>query len=795
MKRLNFALISIATLSNMAIAEDLYDKSLDELLNLEMEPRVEIGSREGARDLSDSEVPIDVITAKEIEKSGYKDLSKILQKYIPSFNYPMPSIVDGTDHIKPFTLRGLSPDQVLVLINGKRLHISSLLHVNATIGRGSGSVDLNTIPLNSIERIEILRDGAAAQYGSDAIAGVINIILKGYGYKSEFSGTTGETIEKDGKLYQSDLFYSVPLKYDGFINVTLEARDKNPTNRAGVDARQMYPEGDIKNEATPKVRMIVGESDTQDLLMSLNIKAPNESGDIHYLRGILSKRESKAAAYFRRPVDERNNPEIYPDGFLPFILGNVFDYSLTVGMSGFTYNNIEWDLSNTIGYNELKYYVENSLNQSLGINSPKSFYSGELNFLQNSLNLDLSKRVDKLNIAGGFEVRYENFGIEKGENASFIKGDYGNIAGAQSFPGFRDENEVSKSRQNYASYIDLKYPLSEKLLLNGATRYEYYTDFGSTLNGKVALSHKTTDNLLLRGSISTGFRAPSLSQIHYSATVTNFIADSFFETGSFSVEHPLAKLLGAKDLKPEKSEHFTTGFVYRPLPNLSLTLDYFYAKIDDRIIYSENIDSSVSDKAKEIFQTNSIGKTRFFTNAISTKLNGVDLRADYNYVFKDYSKLSLGVWFNYAKNDILSVNTPPEVLGVNGKDIIIGNYTRQTIENGQPKDNLKILTNYEIDKLNIALNFSRYGTFQDSFETNKNVKFGAKWVSDLDVSYQINKNLNVAIGAENLFDVYPDKWGDRNSLIYGSNAIVPYSFYSPFGFSGAFYYLRVKMPF
>lgn len=796
MKKLNFIILSLATISNLTLANDeLYDKSLDELLNLEMEERVEIGSREGARDLSDSEVPIDVISSKEIEKSGYKELSKVLQKYIPSFNFPRPSITDGSDHVQPFTLRGLSPDQVLVLINGKRVHSTALMHINGSIGRGSSGVDLNNIPISMIERIEILRDGAAAQYGSDAIAGVINIVLKGGGYQNSFSTTAGVTKEDDGEFYQSGLFYSYPLKYDGFFNISLEARDRASTNRAGVDKREQYPAGDIKNELAPQVNMNYGEADTKDYTLAVNIKAPSESGNIYYLRGLLNKRDSSASAYIRRAVDNRNNIEIYPDGFLPKIAPNINDYSLSGGIKGYTLSDIEWDLSNTIGYNEMKYYVKNSLNNSLGLQSPTSFYAGELNYLQNSLNLDLSKKIDKLNIAGGFEVRYENFEVGSGEEASYIRGDYSDIAGSQGFPGFRKENEVSKSRSNYASYLDLKYQMSEKFLINGATRFEYYTDFGSTLDAKIALSHKTTDTILLRGSASTGFRAPSLSQSHFSATTTNFVGNTLYETGTFGVEHPLAKILGAKDLTSEESKHFTLGFVYRPKLNFTFTMDYFYTRIDDRIILSENIDSAISNEVKAIFESYKIGKARFFTNAISTELNGIDLRLNYNYEFENNSKLNLGLWFNYAKNEILSVNNPPKILGANGDNIVIGYPTRVSVEEGQPKSSLKILTNYETNKWNIGVTVSRYGSFKDTFETSKVYNFGAKWVSDLDISYQISDKFTIAIGAENLFDVYPDKWGDTGSDIFGTGSILEYSKYSPFGFNGAFYYLRAKVTF
>ncbi len=781
MKVLNISIITVILLTNSIANDLLSDKSLEELLNIEAEAKVEIGSRSGNRDITLAEVPIDVITSKELQRAGFKDLNRILQKYVAGFNAPRPAVNDGSDHLNPFTLRGLNPDQVLVLINGKRVHTTALMHINGTIGRGASGVDLSKIPISAIDKIEILRDGAAAQYGSDAIAGVINIILKGYGHQSKFSATSGISKEGDGEFYQSDMFYITNLKYDGFISIFGDIKDKNPTNRAGVDKRY----------EVPIVSMKQGEPDVKDFSVGVNIKAPQESGNIYYLRTIINKKDSANTAYIRRDVDERNNIEIYPNGFLPVINPKIFDNMVTFGVSGVTNSNIEWDISNNFGYNQMKYFIKNSLNHSLGLESPKSFFAGELDYLQNSLNLDLLKKIDKLNIAGGFEFRYENFKIKSGEEASYIVGDYSKIGGSQGFYGFRNDNATNEDRQNYASYLDLKYQMTEKFLINGAMRYEYYSDFKDTLDAKVALSHKTTNSLMLRASLSSGFRAPSLSQNYFNATATNFFTDDnkLYESGTLRVNDELAKALGAKDLKPEESLHSTLGFVYKPISNLSFMADYFQAKIDDRIILSEEID------VDKVLENAKIKSARFFTNAISTELYGVDLKLNYNYEFEDKSKLTLGAWFNYAKNEITSINDNLQILGEDAKDIIIGNNTKTAIEVGQPKDSIKLLSNYEIDKFNFALNVSRYGSFQDNFTTPTIYKFNPKWVSDFDISYSYDKNINFGIGAENIFDVYPDKFPKTDNPFYGDGSIFQYSNYSPFGFSGALYYVRLEITF
>ncbi|MBT8343418.1 MAG: TonB-dependent receptor plug domain-containing protein, partial [Sulfurovum sp.] len=371
-------------------SEKLYTQSFSELLNTTTEQKAAVGSRSGSRDVLISDVPIDIVTSEQLAASGFMSLPEVLQKYIPGFNYPRPSITDGTDHSKPFTLRGMNPDQVLVLINGKRLHQSSLLNVNSSIGRGTSSVDLSTIPIASIQRVEVLRDGAASQYGSDAIAGVINIILKGYGLENQLSVTYGKMKAGDGATKDISLFYSIPLEYDGFFNITAEYRDKEQTNRAGADKRDQYTDGDPRNNLEDPVNLHYGNPDAKDLLLALNSEIVSDSGGIYYLHGIYNNRKSEAGAYVRRPVDTRNNTTIYPDGFLPLITPKIEDYSLSVGFKDVVANDINYDLSYTHGHNDYHFYVKNTLNHSLGDTSPTSFDSGGTSSTQNVINLDIS---------------------------------------------------------------------------------------------------------------------------------------------------------------------------------------------------------------------------------------------------------------------------------------------------------------------------------------------------------------------------------------------------------------------
>jgi iron complex outermembrane receptor protein len=371
-------LIQCLVMTELIAKEKTNDLTLEALLDIETDALANVGSRGEAIDSLEAKVPVDIITSEQIEHTGYTELSKVLQRFIPGFNFPRPSIKDGSDHIRPFTLRGMAPDQVLVLVNGKRFHSSTLLHVNGTIGRGSTGVDLNTIPLHSIERVEVLRDGAAAQYGSDAIAGIINIILKSGGEERRLTTTIGQTYEGDGELYQTDLHYGITLPLDGFVNMTAEFRDRNPTNRAIIDTRQQYFEGDFRNNNPATQNNRRGDPDTQDFLLALNAELPLSDEIIFYLHGATNYRESEAGAFFRRPLDNRNVRGIYPDGFLPLIAPEIFNYSATFGAKGETYSNFNWDFSHTVGGSYIDYYVKNSLNASLGTHSPTSFDAGGL---------------------------------------------------------------------------------------------------------------------------------------------------------------------------------------------------------------------------------------------------------------------------------------------------------------------------------------------------------------------------------------------------------------------------------
>ncbi len=760
-------------------ANDYYRRPLDELLRVETAVKAEVGSRTGAREALESEVPIDVITAAQLESSGFTELSKALMKLVPGFNSPRPTGHDGTDHVPPFTLRGLNPDQVLVLVNGKRLHQSSLLNVNISVGRGTSGVDINTIPLRSIERIEVLRDGAAAQYGSDAIAGIINIILKGYGHDSRASVSVGRTGQGDGIVRQADLFYSLPLQNDGFVNLTAETRDRGRTNRAGPDPR-------LGNS----INHLIGETRAQDGQLALNAEVPSDALTL-YAHGSLDRRNSSAGALYRLPTEARNNPVLYPNGFLPMIEPTISDYSLSVGARGVSFDNLRWDLSLTRGSNNYHFYVSNTHNDSLGNNSPTSFDSGATSYTQDILNLDLVKKFGALHLAGGAELRHENYQISRGEEASYMTGTFSTIAGAQGFPGFRPENEVSAPRSNRALYLDARYDVSRALSLEGAARYENYSDFGATLDKKLALAYRPHEDVLLRASASTGFRAPSLSQANYTSTVSTLSStdSTFRQAGTFAVNHPVSIALGSQPLRPEKSQHQTMGMVYQPTSDFSVSLDYFAADIDDRIMLTGNIIDTVSAQAKAVLQKYGVQSARYFTNAIATETRGLDVRLNYKHVFKDHSKLKLVASYHRDQTTITDVYPLASILGNQINTAVLNDTTQSFIETAQPADGYKLWTQYESGPWRSTLNLNRVGSYYYFNGTH----FGAKTTTDLDLALRLSKSVELAVGGNNVFGVLPDKFLESSNLFVSGGGIIQYAPISPFGYNGAFYYIRLNL--
>ncbi len=787
------------------------------------------GTRATDRTVLEAPVPIDVLSAAEIRETGHTETSQVIQMLAPSINFPRPSVNDGTDHIRPATLRGLGPDQTLILVNGKRRHTTSLVHVNQSVGRGSTSVDLNAIPVSSIERIEILRDGAAAQYGSDAIAGVINIILKsdvrtsvsasvGRTF-SNFEALTGEASYDDGRLFQIDGNLGRALGRGGFVHLSGEFRDRGRTNRTRVDVSTQCIAGDSRCTNVPATadrfdenlrQSWSGDSESRDFGFFLNSELPLESGIRLYGFGGFGVRDGLAAGFFRRSLDDRTVRSIYPNGFLPLIGSDIRDASAAIGARG-TMREWNWDLSGVYGGNSFAFDIQQTANTSLGASSPTQFDAGKLGLSQIVGNLDVSRLfpaspVGALNVAVGAEARRDGYSIERGDEGSFAVGTATILDGpnagrpappfSQVFPGFRPVDETDASRTNVGAYVDLEATPSSQLLLAAAGRVENYSDFGSTADGKFAARINLVKGFAVRGAVQTGFRAPSLGQSNFSSVATNFVnvggVNTPFEIRTFAVGSDGATLLGAKELKPEQSVNLSAGVTARISNSLSLSADYYDVKIDDRIVLSGNfIDVSV----RQLLANNGIpgvSGARYFTNAIDTHTKGFDVVLNYGLQLGDAGLLRFTGGYNQNETEVTRVSaTPPQLAAVS--TALFDRVQRALFEKGQPKNSIRLTLNHVFRNLTTNIHASRFGkftVFQAATTGAQDQTFGEQWVADVAVGYKL-AGVNFTVGANNVLDSYPDTLIAANQ----TRGIYLFSGQSPAGFNGRYGYVRAAVDF
>lgn len=797
---------------------------------IKLEAFVSTGSRFNDRTVIDSPVPIDIVTNLEIRAGGYTEANQILQALAPSFNFPRPSVTDGSDHIRPATLRGLAPDQVLVLVNGKRRHSSALVNINGSIGRGSVSVDLNALPATSIGSIEVLRDGAAAQYGSDAIAGVINVSLrKDLGY--ELTGTAGKSYAGDGGVIEGAFDGGSKLGDAGFLHASTYFRHRQHTNRTGRDIRQQYF---ITRNGAPAIASVFsgtnntpiyqatdvldpreatidrhnaqqGDSDSKEGGIMLNGSLPLANGVEAYGFAGYTRRDGRSAANFRVALNDNNVRAIFPNGFLPFIEAKITDASATGGLKGRA-GDWAYDVSETWGGNKLRYDVDHTVNATLGTASPTHFYAGQLSFQQSVTNLDLTRNFDiggrsPLKTAIGGEYRWENFRIRAGEPDSYRNGGVlildgpkaglpaSTTPGAQGFPGYQPADQSNPTRHSEAAYVDFENQVTDRLLLSAAARFEDYNDFGSTVTGKLAARFEFVKGFALRGSVSNGFRAPSLAQSYFSSTATNFIGGVPFEIRTFPVTSGVAKALGAQSLKPEKSDNSSIGFTGQLTDSFTASVDFYQIKIRDRIAYSSNFNDVGTRNFLATQGFGSVGGVRFFTNAVDSRTRGVDFTSRYGLKFLNGSKLTLTGSFNISQQKLTRVAGTPAQLAAVSTIPLIDRIEVYRYERGQPKNNINLSANYDIGAWSFLAREVRYGpvtTVASITDFTRDQVFSEKWVLDLDVGYRFSKNLRVNVGANNALNVKPD-------LIIAPNnpsGFAKYSGFSPFGFNGGFYFVR-----
>ena len=788
--------------------------SHDFALALTFSEEITVGSRAVGTE-AEGAVPVDIITARQIEATGASETMTVIQRLSPSFNFPRTTIADGSASVRPASLRGLGPDQVLVLINGKRRHTTALVHVNGTMGRGSTGADLNAIPVSAIERIEILRDGAAAQYGSDAIAGVINIVLKSgagparLGLKGGTTATdqgVGEDTTWDGEQFDGALDKGFKLG-SGWAFVTGEYRNRNRTNRAGPDPRDQIVPGDAGRNAVAQPNHWVGDPEADDYLTFVNAQLPAGESTFVYAFGGWSFRDATAPGFYRRTLQFTQTwPQIYPIGFLPLIRTSVTDGSGTLGVRG-TKSQWYWDLSLQYGRNAMDFNIENTLNASLGPAVPPNkteFYAGTFVADQLLANLDLSREIEvglagPLNVAFGSEYRREGYQLLAGEPDSYRDGGVPAsnggraVPGAQVFPGFRPSNAADTSRSNVALYLDLEGDVARPLRLGLAGRFEHYSDFGSHVDGKLTARLQAHERFIIRAAASTGFRAPSLAQSNFSAVSTNFLnipgqGTVPVEVGTFAVTSPVASALGATELKPEESVHLTAGFAFNASDNFDFTADYYDIAIDDRIVFSGNFTGGAISAILAPFGATG---ARFFTNAINTRTNGVDLTANYRRSLGDGSALRFFAGYNYNRTRIEGeVATPPQLAGLG--NVLYDRVERGRTECGQPSNQARFITDWTKSRFAANVNVGLYGGYcvkQLDTTGALDQDFSAKWITDLEAAYQLDK-VTLAAGVQNLFDVYPEQ-----VLTPLQPQGVRYATTNAFGINGRFLYARASVRF
>ena len=884
--------------------------------NLDESTIVVTGTRSTRRTVADSPVPIDVIGSEAIGNSGQTETNRILNQLVPSFNFPQPSIADGSDALRPATLRGLSPDQTLVLINGKRRHVSALLNINGTVGRGSAATDLNLIPGLAIGRVEVLRDGAAAQYGSDAIAGVINIQLKNasrggrvtmtYGeYSTTIDGvakvtglqldsagqpqldpadnryflanTDGERRANDGAQATAGVNIGLPLGSSGFLNLTGELHYRDPINRAGYDLRPNFNRPtaafDPREASFNRLQFKFGEPVSKNYNLFLNGGLEVAPDWDLYLFASHGRRRATSAANWRQQSGGPNRdwstlaPGEAPTaanfvpltdiGFLPLIGTKLKDYAGTIGIKG---QIAGWnaDFSAGRGHNSFDYDLHDTLNTSFGTDSPSDFDAGGLRYGQNLFNLDVSREfgvgfAKPLTVALGVEYRQEQFKIRAGEPASYEAGPLFRAAfattlanctteggvynavtgfcrfpgreapvGAQGFPGIPASSATEEDRHSYSAYAELDTDPIEGLTTTLAGRFEHYSDFGSTWNGKLAARFEPVSGYAIRGSISNGFRAPSLHQQHFTTFSTNFVGGVPVDIATLAVGSPAAQALGAKQLKPEKSVNLSFGATANPFRGLTLTADIYEITIKDRIVFTEILGTNGTGNTTAVGNAVTallaslgfpqVGAARFFINGLNTRTRGVDVVASYNMGLGQLGRWNLTAAYNANKTKITKrlsdVGALSEIPGI----VLFGRVEGIRFTDGQPRNKIVLSADGDIGRFGLTARTTRYGkvispgSAAPTADPLSLTDYGpddiflrAKWITDLEARWKVGGGTEFALGANNVFDIYPDRspFGPRpGGGFYPVNQIyVPYSIFSPFGFNGRYLYGRASVSF
>jgi iron complex outermembrane recepter protein len=784
------------TITGQELPDIVMERSILELGNVSV-----VGSRSFKRSATETAAPVDVIpVARVINQLGQVDVNQLLQFVAPSFNSNKQSGADGADHVDPATLRGLGPDQTLVLVNGKRRHQSALVNLYGSRGRGNTGTDLNTIPAAAIERIEILRDGASAQYGSDAIAGVINIVLKSNtqqltanvmageyitGYGASLKSAKGKVLNSihDGEQVNANLNYGWKLLANGFINVTGDVYLKEKTQRPNYTP--------LYNDS---YRNKFGDLSSSNSSLYFNGALPLNSQAQVYAFGGINYRFGDAYAWSREAESERNVKSIYPNGFDPRIQSKILDLSFSMGLK---YKFGEWnaDFNATAGSNRFHYYADKTLNASMEAASPTKFDAGGFKLSQYVASANFSKAFNSvakgLNLALGAEFRHEQYNIFEGELNSYKA--YGPIifsiingdttyrpGGSQGFPGFQPSDKVNRGRNNVGLYADAELDITKNFLLTGAVRLEDYSDFGFTHNYKISTRFKLFGNTFWRSSISTGFRAPSLPQINFSSTFTDVVAGKVTDKIIAPNYSNIARRVGIPELKQERSVNISSGITARA-GAFNLTIDGYWVNIKDRIVLTGAFDNA-DDKIGNILKSLNIGAAQFFTNAVDTRTKGLDVVAIYSHRLGK-GKLNMTLAANLNHMEIRDIKTSALLAGK--QDIYFGKREQAFLLASAPPHKINLTLEYDINKFNWLVRFNRFASVTLTNWNDDPDFFQNKVTTDISIGYRLSKAINITTGGANILDVYPTHHDPGLTESGGMWDAVQ------MGFGGAFYFARV----
>ena len=804
------------TVAGGAVSENIFEMQNSGDLNRV----IVVGSRSSiSRSRTQTPVPVDVITNRELNMTGQVEPTQMINFVAPSYNSSRQTVADGTDHIDPATIRGLGPDQTLVLIDGKRRYNTALLNVNGTIGRGSVGTDLNAIPAVAIDRIEVLRDGASSQYGSDAIAGVINVVLKKNNTGTSLYTHWGKQYEGDGEVLQLGINKGMNLgKKGGYFNISGDIRHRDPTNRSGDYTGTVYTTNVpldeqliAQNGFSRKNNMHIGNSEISNYGALVNMGYPFNKNLQFLLTAGYNYRDGQAAGFYRYPKQTTQViTELYPNGFLPEINSIIRDKYITAGFEGKIAGNWNWDISEAIGGNSFRFDVSNSNNASqyaLKETAPTEFYAGKLLFSQYTTNLNISRDfgpnmgLKSFNLAAGAEYRSDNYSIEEGEEASYLNYDpsSGKVGGAQVFPGFQPANAVDEQRNVFGGYVDIETDITDKLLLNGAARYEHYSDYGSSIAGKFAFRYQLFKQLAIRGAVSNGFRAPSMHQRYFSAISTVFIQTNTglqpFQQGTFRNNSLVAQAFGIPSLDAETSTNYSFGLTSKLANNkLSITVDGYLIDIDNRIVLSSSFRrfnapeapavDNILDQYPELADVSAV---IFFTNAIDTRTQGID--AVISFVDKlGNGQFSLTAAANFNKTNVQGEADVSTITDPTLQARLFARDEEGRIEEAQPRHKISVNFNYRVGKATFNVRSTRFGKVatRDPGTPALDEFFSAKTVTDASISYKLKNFVNITIGANNIGNTYPDKLQHfantgEGRFVYSRNA-------TQFGFNGGYYY-------